>query len=208
MAGVLLSGVGHWLEFFRYGVPVFAQPMVLRQERQIAILGNVYSLVALHYGEALPPVGNALSFALSALLGAALIVSAAALTFSAPEEREADGVCLSLWLIAAVLLSPLSWAHEAVFFIALYLFVAGYLARGVSLSPSGTVLLMLGTAGLIAPYFWTPLRRAHLYFVAAALTYAAACAILLPRVARRGSSNEARLAKALRGGPAEPAGMR
>lgn len=173
--GLLASGAGHWLKFLRYGVPIFDQPELLRQERQIAISSSLYSLLGWLRGTSSPPGWYAL--AATAIADLAVIGSGAAIARRARDDAASDGLCLSLWLMAALLLSPLGWAHETVFFLPLYLFAAAYLVRGEA-RWGATVVVGLGLAGLVVPYFWVVLRHLHGFFLATAISYAGACMLI------------------------------
>ncbi len=170
--GAIATGPARWLEFFAYGAPVFTQIPLLKQERQIAISSNFYAMFAHLLGDTTGAV--ILTMALTAVADLTVVTAAALATMRADDDTFRDGMSLSLWIVAALLLSPLSWSHELVWLVPLFVLVLAAIARRIRLPDGALILLAIGLSAMIVPYFWTPLRRLHLYFIATAVSYLAA----------------------------------
>jgi len=173
-AGVLVFGLSYQLEFFRYGVPRFTEPW-LHQGRQVGITSNLHWMLASKYGDLLPPGIETLRVILSAALSVAVVAAAVAITMKAAGEGENDGILLSIWIMTALMLSPIAWAHELPLITPFYLFVAARLLRGARADTTGLVLMSMGLLGFVVPYFSTVVRHAHIYFFAMVATFVAAC---------------------------------
>jgi peptidoglycan/LPS O-acetylase OafA/YrhL len=50
--------------------------------------------------------------------------------------------------------------------------------RRVPLPKLGASLYLLGIAGIVIPYYSTPMRKLHLYFFAVAIQYIATCILI------------------------------
>lgn len=180
-AGIVLTNPQYWSEFVRYGVPRFTDDALLRQERQVGIWAFTYAIAA-HF----PLATYAARLATGAAIAGALAVAACAIacSLSLPSDAAGEALCVTLWLIAALLLSPLSWAHEAVFVLPLFYCAAVRVRNGHVVSPKTLATLALALALLAVPFFWVPLRQIHAYFIGVALSYISACLLILSQPGR------------------------
>lgn len=180
-AGIVLTNPKYWSEFIRYGVPRFADDALLRQERQVGIWAFTYAIAA-HF----PLAIYAARLATGAAIAGAVAVAACAIacSLSVPSDAVGEALCVTLWLIAALLLSPLSWAHEAVFVLPLFYCAAVRIGNGHVVSPRTLVMLALALALLTVPFFWVPLRQMHAYFIGVVLSYISACMLILSQPGR------------------------
>ncbi len=202
IAGILLSNLRHEYELMHFGVPVAGYWFI--QDRAIGILQNLRSLVtALQPGPTAvaSPLGGAPSLSAGATMvwyGAAavlyLIVAAMAVlaTLQGCERVELGAMCLGIWMTAALLYSPIAWAHETPLLFPIWLGAAIVIAKGARWQKPGGALLVLGLVAMIAPYFASPLRRMHMFFFATVLTYVAACILVSTWSAETESSAESR----------------
>jgi glycosyl transferase family 87 len=179
VAGVLATGIGRWHEYLFVGVPSFDTPHWLAQPRAVAIWCNVYAAMRSLQGGVAP---NAFGFAavgITAVLDLIVVAGAAAVTLKTPREygTEIDGVCFGLWMVVALLISPVTWLHELVLLFPLYLFAAASLAKGFSPDTKSAAMLAIGLAGFVVTYFWVPAREFRMYFILAVLTYIAGCTL-------------------------------
>jgi glycosyl transferase family 87 len=184
---VLLFGAGPNLDFLRV-VRMGVNPYWLDLDREISLLGNIHVLLSGLDGTGVLPVVSPLELGLTASVGAAIVALAGYVTSRMRKVSAAtDGLCLGLWLVVAILLSPLAWAHYLILLAPLYLCIGSELIRRanlgetLSLPPASSrpafVLVLAGLAGFIVPYFWGPVRRAHVYFPALLVTLVAACVL-------------------------------
>lgn len=164
-------------------------PFWLDMSREVSIAGNIHwALIALA-GSDPGAVASSLHGALALALDLGAVALAGAVTARSDlTDTPSQGLCWSLWLMVAILISPLAWAHYLILLIPFYIFGAARLAAA---RPAGcrelwhssgaiVALLGLGLAGFVAPYFSAPLRDTHAYFFALLLTFGAACAMLRP----------------------------
>jgi hypothetical protein len=179
VGGIMLFGLSYELEFFRYGVPRFKQPFWFHQERQVGVPSNIYWMLASKYGDVLPERIENLRVILSAVLSIVVVAAAAAVTIKCPDADENDGILLTVWIMVAVMLSPLAWAHELPLITPFYLFVAARLLRGAQTDVTGLVLMSLGLLGFVVPYFSGAARHAHIYFFAMVATFVAGCILAM-----------------------------
>lgn len=121
LLGLIWSGPSLWLNFWRYGTPHsferITSPMMALDLS--AILPTVYRIVAGlsgHPNSASWPMVVALTIPLDLLVVAALVIA----TRRDSEDRR--GLVFSMWLAAAVLLSPLAWRNELILLFPAYLF--------------------------------------------------------------------------------------
>jgi len=173
--GIMLFGLSYEREFFRYGVPRFKQPFYFHDERQVGVLSNIYWMLESKYGDVLPQRIEDLRRILSVALSIAVVAAAAAVTIKCPDAEENHGILLGIWIMAALMLSPIAWAHELPLITPFYVFVAAQLWRGSRPDTATLVLMSLGLLGLIVPYFSGALRHMHTYFFAMVATFAAGC---------------------------------
>lgn len=188
VAGIVLFGLSYEREFFRYGVPRFKQPFWFHQERQVGLPSNIYWMLASKYGDVLPKRIENLRLILSAVLSIAVVAAAAAVTIKCPDADENDGILLTVWIMAALMLSPIAWAHELPLLTPFYLFVAVRLWRGLRPDTTTLVLMSLGLLGFIVPYFSGAVRHAHTYFFAMVATFVAGCMLAAAPQRRQPSS--------------------
>ncbi|HEY6417567.1 MAG TPA: glycosyltransferase family 87 protein [Candidatus Binataceae bacterium] len=171
-AGLIVGGLRHHYEMMRFGVPITNQWWI--QDRAIGILQSMRSMVAAVAGNQFSARMMLAWLSSSALLYALVGAAAVDATIRSAERDDLDLISFGLWIAAALLYSPLAWAHELPLMIPLWIGAAACIARGAARRNVGTILLMLGLAGTIAPYFTGPLRRTHMFFAAAILAYAGA----------------------------------
>jgi glycosyl transferase family 87 len=186
LLGILLTGLGRWSEFLVYGVPVVDTPHWLTQPRALAIWCNVYSAILTVRGGAAQSGFGWATGGVTAVLDLAVVAGAVAATLKAPEDRETQGLCFGLWLVVALLISPVTWLHELPLLLPLYLFASAAALHGGIGSRAGFWLLAIGLAGFVATYFWAPLREMRLYFIMTGTTFVAAC-VLVNFVPRAGA---------------------
>jgi hypothetical protein len=185
LAGLVLSNLRYEYEFLHFGVPVFGRDYWLLQERQVSILAYLRWVASLiHLG---PPSGAAALAWLGATAIAclALIAAAARATSQSRGSGELDAMCLGIWIGAALMISPLAWAHELPLMFPIWLGTTAAIARDADWRNGGVALLAFGLALIYATYFAAPLRRQHLFFIAALATYAGAC-LAIARWSRAG----------------------
>ncbi len=178
LAGLVLSNLRYEYEFLHFGVPIFSRDYWLLQERQVAILAYLRWVASIvHPG--VPSGAAAIAWlGATALACLALIVTAALATTRSHGSDELDVMCLGIWLGAALMVSPLAWAHELPLMLPIWLGAAAAIARGAAWRNAGVALLIVGLALIYATYFTSPLRRQHMFFIAALATYAGACLAL------------------------------
>jgi hypothetical protein len=88
-------------------------------------------------------------------------------------------MALGIWLTAMLLLCPLTWNHEITLMLPVYLLPIIYVVtRRVPLPKLGASLFVLGVAGIVIPYYSTPMRKLHLYFFAVVIQYIATCMLI------------------------------
>jgi len=120
------------------------------------------------------------------MLSLGLLVSAALVTWQAADVAELDGMVLGIWLTAMLMLCPLTWNHEITLMLPVYLLPVIYLVtRQPPLPKAGIFLFVVGIAGIVIPYYSTPMRKLHLYFFAIIIQYIATCILV-----RRWSTTE------------------
>jgi len=183
--GIVATGPGRWREFLSIGVPLNIHHWI--DPRAIAILSNVYSAIVKIHGGVPTAVFGPLNIGITATLDLAVIAGAAIVTLRAAEDRETDGLCFGLWLAVALLISPLTWHHELLLLMPLYIFAGVFAFRGGIDSPGGFGLLAIGLAGFVITYFWGTLREIHLYFIMTVATYVAGCILVATRGSTRGA---------------------
>lgn len=179
---ILLIALYGWdrnLDFFR-GTQASMIPFWLDMDRNISIVSNIHWLT-LHLAGA-GVAASRIPFAAAGVIQLGTVTIAGVITMRARDEApDTQGICWGLWTIVAVLMSPLAWAHYLLLLIPFYFFVIARVfryARETQLSGTLRLTLMLlavGLAGFIVPYFATPVRSTHLYFVAIVLTLISGC---------------------------------
>jgi hypothetical protein len=180
-AMLVLYGIDRNLDFLR-ATRGSMVPFWLDMDRNVSIAGNVHWAMLKLFGT--PPTPSAHAALTLMLDVAAIMVAGAATIGERPVSAEIDGLRFSLWLMAAILLSPLAWGHYFVLIIPFYIFAAAATlntSRGANSLHRGInrnlVWLGIGLVGIIVPYFWTPMRHAHAYFAALAITFVAGCSL-------------------------------
>lgn len=180
--GVIAFGPVRHLEFLTQGAPVFNSPFWLTQDRAVAILGNVYTLLARRWDDPLGPIRRILLWLFTVGIDLALVTAAAwslRNVGAGRNEVEAQGIAAGLWMLTAVLVSPLAWAHELVLGLPLYLFALVAFFRSRRHAPIAFSLIFVGLILVCAAYFSGALRQLHFYFVGTLATYAGGCALLM-----------------------------
>lgn len=175
VGGIVLFGLSYEREFFRFGVPRFKQPFWFHQERQVGVPSNIYWMLASKYGDVLPARIEALRVIVTAAFSIVVVAAAAAVTVKCPDTDENDGILLTVWIMAALMLSPIAWAHELPLITPFYLFVAVRVWRGSRPATATVVLMSMGLLGFVVPYFSGAVRHMHTYFFAMVATFVAAC---------------------------------
>jgi glycosyl transferase family 87 len=174
LAGIALTGVGRWREFLARA-PV-SSGITLSQPRMLGVWPNVAETL----GQLFCPAGGCglwiPTLAITLTIDLAIICAAAAATVRAPDEGNADGLCFGLWTAVALLLSPMSWDHEMVLLIPIYIFTAGEAARRRD-TPRAALVIAIALAASIIPFFVQSLINAHLLFLCTLAVFAAACAL-------------------------------
>lgn len=175
LAGLIASNPRYEYEFFHFGAPIFERnswlTWWLKLDRAIGILGNVRAAMDRLWGGTIPPQAQAHWLAISALLALLVLGATATATVEARGVEALEVTILGLWLVAALLISPLGWGHELPLLIPLWLGEAACLLRGAPWKTAGAALTAFGLVGIVAAYFWSPLRHAHLFFVATIITF-------------------------------------
>jgi hypothetical protein len=172
--GILLTGPTLWHEsLFSGALPYFAAPEWAYDERALALLLKAYSA-----GAALGLTAfDQTIFAVPTycLLSLCVIASGAYATWRCAEAAEVDGTCFSLWLVAALLVSPIAWNHELTLTLPLYVFVAAYLVEHREAFPKvALVIFLFANLSFVIAYYVIPARHFHIYFVGLVVEYVAA----------------------------------
>jgi Glycosyltransferase family 87 len=175
VVGLVFTNLRYEYEFIHFGVPIFGRDYWLLQERQIAILANLRWIMSVIHPGAPSGAAAVAWLGATALACLALIAAAARATRQSAASMELDVMCLGIWIGAALMISPLAWAHELPLMFPIWLGAAAAIARGAEWRNAGVALLAVGLALIYAAYFASPLRRQHLFFIAALATYAGAC---------------------------------
>ncbi len=187
LAGAVLfgaSGPVYWFEFFRYQVsPLLGVVNLFVRSGTVTIYGHVWALARLVGDGPMPAWLTAARWALAILLDLGLIGLGAALTVGGARREDAiwEGLCLSLWTISALLLSPLAYTEEValaapalVFNFAAVTRLMGDAGPPLKFVPGfvkGLGLVLLGLAGFTTLYFWMPFSHAHAGFVSLLVLY-------------------------------------
>ncbi len=182
---VALYGVSANLDFFS---GTRASVEWLGRRRNLSILGNVRALMMRLYGGELTPAGWALEFGLTGLADLATVAAAGMLTLGARTDRaEADGLCWSLWVMAAILLSPIAWSHYLPLLLPMYLFIIFGVLRerpgadneaARARVAAGLWLVALAAVGFIVPHYWHPARGMRGYLPALVASFIGAALVL------------------------------
>ncbi len=176
--GIVATGPALWREsLFSGALPYFSAPDWARDERALALLLKVYSAVAaLGLTAAQQATWAAATYV---FLSLCVIALGAWATARSAETVEVDGICFSLWLIAALLVSPIAWNHELTLTLPLYVFIAAYLTQHREMFPRIALLMFLfATLGFVIPYYSTAVRHLHIYFIALVVEYLAVLMIV------------------------------
>jgi Glycosyltransferase family 87 len=180
LAGLLLCGLRYDCEFIRFGIFNSSYVsddrwLVVSSERSIAIMAQLRTLLDKLYRGALPPAAYGLWVGLTA--GASLLsaIPVVIVTLWGNGNNELDGLCFGLWMMLAVMASPISWAHSLPFALPLMISLALLIAGGARWNAVACLLLVAGLLGMIFPFFSSPLRHTHMYFWATISMYAGGC---------------------------------
>ena len=181
IAGLVLSNIGDQRRFLNASLlhsVWLSDDRWLRNDRSIATLSNIRTVLDWLYGRALPHEAFGLWYGLTAAADILLLVPSFYLTFRTSRDRELDAPCFGLWLCAAIMISPIAWGHYLPLLIPLLLGVAMLMMRRPRFNTSGALMLALGLIGSTAAYFWSPLCRLHAFFIATLLMYLGACLLV------------------------------
>jgi glycosyl transferase family 87 len=173
--GLVASNLRHEYEFIHFGVPIFGRDYWLLQERQVAVLAFLRWVSSLVHPRPPSSAVAAVWLAATAVACLAMIAAAARATWQSRGRVELDVMCLGIWIGAALMISPLAWAHELPLMFPIWLGAAAAIARGSEWRTAGVALLVIGLVLIYVTYFASALRREHLFFIAAIATYAGAC---------------------------------
>ncbi|HJU28748.1 MAG TPA: glycosyltransferase family 87 protein [Candidatus Binataceae bacterium] len=180
LLGVIGSGPRHWMEFWRYGTPHsfarIASPIMALDLS--AILPNVYRVVADSSGH---PYSASWPLVLALTIPLDLIVVAVLVFATLRDRDDGRGLVFSMWLAAAVLLSPLAWRNELILLFPAYLFSYQVAIATLDRHPRYVSAVVIGfvTACVLGEFSrkWSRVEPAILF----PLILFAACAVLLGR---------------------------
>ncbi len=171
--GVLATGLDRWRDYFAYGAPTVG--VNLLRNRLVAVLPNLYQLqLALFCPSARCPVWLS-TIALAIAIDLSIVAAAAIVTARAPRDSGVQGLCFGIWLIVALLLSPISWDHELPLMLPAYLFLIAALVRQRATNRAVVTLLVAGLGGSMLPFFAPWFLHLHLYLLSTLAICAAAC---------------------------------
>jgi hypothetical protein len=182
IAGMLLSGVGDQQRFLSAGVfhsVWLTDDNWLRNDRSVATLSNLRALLDWLHGASLPAAALPLWYGLTAAFDILLICPALYLTASSDGAPDLDAPCFGLWLTAAIMISPIAWGHYLPLLIPLLLSITVLMMRRTRFDAVGGFMMAVGLIGAIAPYFSSPIRRWHTFFIATLMIYAGACLLIM-----------------------------
>jgi glycosyl transferase family 87 len=160
----LFQGAGHY----------FVSLAWARNGSHISIPNNAYSAIS-HFS---PDPSRQMFWMLvfSLILGLGVLAGAAVVTWQAADVAELDGMALGIWLTVMLMLCPITWNHEITLMLPVYLLPMIYfVTRRPPIPTIGATLFALGIAGIVIPYYSTPMRKLHLYFFAVVSQYIATC---------------------------------
>lgn len=181
IAGMMLVNVRYQRDYAHYGILTsvwLSDDAWLRNARSIAMLSNLRAILDWLYGGPLPRHAMTLWLGLTALADLLVIAAVVEVTIRARDRRELDALCLGLWLVAAIIVSPIAWGHYLPFAIPLLLGLAACVGCGARPHPVGAVLVVSGLSGTILPYFSSPMRQLHMLFWATLLIFTGACLVV------------------------------
>jgi hypothetical protein len=172
---VLVTDPRRWIDSLSHGAgPYFNTLAWAANGSAISIPINAYLAVSQFSTDSSRQMFWMLVFSL--ILGLGLLVSAAVVTWQAADVAELDGMALGIWLTAMLLVCPLTWNHEITLMLPAYLLpVIYFVTRRPPIPKTGVALFALGIAGIVIPYYSTPMRKLHLYFFAVISQYIATC---------------------------------
>jgi hypothetical protein len=178
LALVLITDPRRWIDALSQGAgPYFNSLAWAANGSAISVPINAYSAVS-HFS---PDSSRQMFWMLvfSLILGLGLLVGAALVTWRAADVAELDGMALGIWLTAMLLVCPLTWNHEITLMLPAYLLpVIYFVTRRPPIPKTGVSLFALGIAGIVIPYYSTPMRKLHLYFFAVLIQYIATCILI------------------------------
>ena len=182
IAGLLITGVHSIGDFAHFGIlgsSWLSTDAWLRNDRSIAVLSNVRVVIDAIFGAAPSPAGIRAWLSITALIDLIIVAAAGMVTVIAHRGRaETDMACFGLWLMAAIVVSPISWGHYLPFALPLLLAICAIIARGDEIPTGAAAIFIAGLLGTILPYFSGAMREMHLLFFAAMLIYFGGCAII------------------------------
>src|SRR5712692_4033716 len=175
---VLVTDPRRWIDALSHGAgPYFNSLAWAANGSAISIPINAYSAASQFSTDSSRQMFWMLVFSL--MLGLGLLVSAAVVTWQAADVAELDGMALGIWLTAMLLVCPLTWNHEITLMLPAYLLpVIYFVTRRPPIPKTGVSLFALGIAGIVIPYYSTPMRKLHLYFFAVVSQYIATCILI------------------------------
>ena len=175
---VLATDPRRWIDALSHGAgPYFNSLAWAANGSAISIPINAYSAASQFSPDSSRQMFWMLVFSL--MLGLGLLISAALVTWRAADVAELDGMALGIWLTAMLLVCPLTWNHEITLMLPAYLLpVIYFVTRRPPIPKTGVSLFALGIAGIVIPYYSTPMRKLHLYFFAVVCQYIATCILI------------------------------
>jgi Glycosyltransferase family 87 len=171
-AGILLTGLGRWREFL-----LMSSASAIRmsyQPRMVGVWPNVSLALRQLFGVVDPRA--AANLALTGVIDAAIIFGASIATARAGDDSNSQGLCLSLWIVVALLLSPMSWDHEMTLMIPVYIFAAARVIEAPA-RPRGAALIASCLALSMVPFLFKRLMNLHLLFISVLGTFAGLCVL-------------------------------
>lgn len=181
---VLASGISFTLGisaflFAFYGVQrnlefISISPVWLDRASNLSIIGNLHCLLAQTGGTG--ATTGPIMFALASLACISLLLCSGITTSRVlDDDAQVSVLCFSLWMLMAILLSPVAWDHYLVLLIPTYISLGWQLlSKPLSDNPTEFVgILMMANSLLgffIIPYF-APARHFHGYLVVSLASY-------------------------------------
>jgi Glycosyltransferase family 87 len=174
LIGVIVTGVGRWQEFLVSTIGVHDY----RQVRLTDVLS--YAWYAVEHFCARPQCNPWLAtIAITATADVIILAACGKITSAASNAVEADGLCFGAWMLAALMVSPMSWDHELPLALPAYLFLIAGVARGLPRNRIAVGLFAVGAVVSIMNALIVPMRPFHLFFLTTAATFIAACVLIM-----------------------------
>jgi len=176
LLGVILTGVGRWRELFVYGIPFINN--VVSDGRAVSLMLSFKHLLRQLSGGSDHQGWWASAGALTAVVGVVLVARAGAVAARLPATTAVAGLYFGLWMLLALLLSPISWNNDLIFLVPAYLFAAIGYTRGCLPRRLPIALLALCALLQMTDFFFSGLRPFYLFPISLLVGFAAACSAL------------------------------